>query len=440
MQRDVIMPALGMTQDTGKITSWLKSAGDAVAVGDALFEVETDKATMEVEAQSDGFLTNVTASAGDDVPVGNVIALISETADETAVSVATAPPTKKPTATPDNSQIPDGTNIIMPVLGMAQDSGKLVSWNKVLGDAVTSDDVLFEVETDKSTMEVPAGADGYLAAIMADAGEDVPTGQTIAIITTSKPDKTYSQSAIKAEAVTPIVVSAHAPKTEAPMPAAPKTAPTTSRNDGRILASPKARRLASVAGLDLAKLVSAGHPQPYHAVDIDVLRNLPTEGSNVVNSSVVPRQITARAPRAGTEDFLIWMLKDGGVTITPSTLWASFASGAMREADHDSPDIAVQIAPLQGDKTTLLNPDQSRLSQQTETTNPASIILRDLTCSHITSLNLGPTDAPTITIAHDGDTLRLSLDFTPDQLSDTVAIALISGLANRLADPLYHLL
>ena len=224
------------------------------------------------------------------------------------------------------------------------------------------------------------------------------------------------------------------------MPAAPKTAPTTSRNDGRILASPKARRLASVAGLDLAKLVSAGHPQPYHAVDIDVLRNLPTEGSNVVNSSVVPRQITARAPRAGTEDFLIWMLKDGGVTITPSTLWASFASGAMREEDHDCPDIAVQIAPLQGDKTTLLNPDQSRLSQQTETTNPASIILRDLTCSHITSLNLGPTDAPTITIAHDGDTLRLSLDFTPDQLSDTVAIALISGLANRLADPLYHLL
>ena len=440
MQRDVIMPALGMAQDTGKITSWLKAEGDAVATGDPLFEVETDKATMEVEAQSSGFLTNIIAAAGDDVPVGNVIALISETAIEIAVSVATSPATNEPTDFPDDNQLSNGTNIIMPVLGMAQDSGKLISWNKALGDAVASDDVLFEVETDKSTMEVPAGADGYLAAIMADAGEDVPTGQTIAIITTSKPDKTYSQSAIKAEAVTPIVVSAHAPKTEAPMPAVPKTAPTTSRNDGRILASPKARRLASVAGLDLAKLVSAGHPQPYHAVDIDVLRNLPTEGSNVVNSSVVPRQITARAPRAGTEDFLIWMLKDGGVTITPSTLWASFASGAMREEDHDCPDIAVQIAPLQGDKTTLLNPDQSRLSQQTETTNPASIILRDLTCSHITSLNLGPTDAPTITIAHDGDTLRLSLDFTPDQLSDTVAIALISGLANRLADPLYHLL
>jgi pyruvate/2-oxoglutarate dehydrogenase complex dihydrolipoamide acyltransferase (E2) component len=436
MLRDVIMPALGMTQDTGKITSWLKSAGDAVATGDALFEVETDKATMEVEAQIDGFLTNITAAAGDDVPVGNVIALISETADETAVSVATTSPIKKPTLTPDSFQLPDDKNIIMPVLGMAQDSGKLVCWNKALGDAVASDDVLFEVETDKSTMEVPAGADGYLAAIMANAGEDVPTGQTIAIITVKKPDKTYSQSAMKAEAVTPIVVSAPAPKIDTPIPAAP----ITQRSDGRILASPKARRLASAAGLDLAKLVSAGHPQPYHAIDIDVLRNLPTEGRNVVNSSSVPRQITAIAPRAGTEDFLIWMLEDGGVTISPSMLWASFVSGAMRAAQPDSPDISVQIAPLQNDTTTLLNPDQFRLSQLIETTNQASIILRDLTCSHITSLNLGPAVAPTITVARDGDTLRLSLDFTPDQMNDAVAIALISGFANRVADPLYHLL
>ena len=50
------MPQLGMTQDSGVIVSWLKGTGDPVAEGDALFEVETDKATMEVEAQADGFL------------------------------------------------------------------------------------------------------------------------------------------------------------------------------------------------------------------------------------------------------------------------------------------------------------------------------------------------------------------------------------------------
>ena len=54
MPHDVTMPQLGMAQDAGKIVSWLKKPGDAVSKGDALFEVETDKATMEVEAQADG--------------------------------------------------------------------------------------------------------------------------------------------------------------------------------------------------------------------------------------------------------------------------------------------------------------------------------------------------------------------------------------------------
>jgi pyruvate/2-oxoglutarate dehydrogenase complex dihydrolipoamide acyltransferase (E2) component len=52
---DVIMPALGMAQDTGKLLQWLKQPGDSVAVGDQLFEVETDKSVMEVEASEAGF-------------------------------------------------------------------------------------------------------------------------------------------------------------------------------------------------------------------------------------------------------------------------------------------------------------------------------------------------------------------------------------------------
>ncbi len=63
MSHDVIMPALGMAQDSGILVSWSKQPGDAIAVGDALFEVETDKATMEVDAQHSGFLTNVVVNA-----------------------------------------------------------------------------------------------------------------------------------------------------------------------------------------------------------------------------------------------------------------------------------------------------------------------------------------------------------------------------------------
>jgi pyruvate dehydrogenase E2 component (dihydrolipoamide acetyltransferase) len=70
----VVMPALEMAQETGKLVSWLKKEGEQVKKGDMLLEVETDKAVVEIEAQSDGILGGVTAKTGDVVPVGQTIA------------------------------------------------------------------------------------------------------------------------------------------------------------------------------------------------------------------------------------------------------------------------------------------------------------------------------------------------------------------------------
>lgn len=438
MTHEVIMPALGMAQDSGKIVSWLKAAGDPVAEGDALFEVETDKATMEVEAQAAGFLTDVTASAGDDVPVGQVIALISETATDKAAPADASPnaaPDKADTTSSDAAAIPKGAEIIMPVLGMAQDSGRLVAWAKAPGAAVAADDVLFEVETDKSTMEVPAGADGYLAAVLADAGEDIPTGQVIAVITTEKPDTPYVGGA-KAAPSAP--ASQSAPTAAPAQPTAPKPAATPS--DGRILASPKARRLALAAGLDLGRLVAAGHPQPYHAADIEVLRTLPEVGRNAPTAPAL-HQITAQVPRAGTDEFVAWMLEDGGITLAPARLWASFAAGALRAARADAGDIILDLAPLTGPSRTVVNPDKTRLSQDPPSSDAApDLVLRDLTDSPITGLRLCHDGAPCLTMASSGETLRLTLEFGADRLDDATATSLILGFAERLADPLHHLL
>ena len=76
MPADVIMPALGMAQETGKILRWLKADGAAVAKGEPLLEVETDKVTVEIESPADGTLAGVSAGEGADVPVGTVIALV----------------------------------------------------------------------------------------------------------------------------------------------------------------------------------------------------------------------------------------------------------------------------------------------------------------------------------------------------------------------------
>ena len=76
MPSDVIMPALGMAQETGKVVRWLKAEGDEVTKGEALLEIETDKVTVEIEAPADGVLAGVRAAEGDDVPVGETIAVL----------------------------------------------------------------------------------------------------------------------------------------------------------------------------------------------------------------------------------------------------------------------------------------------------------------------------------------------------------------------------
>src|ERR1051325_3853697 len=74
MAVSVVMPALEMAQETGKLVRWLKNEGDAVRKGEMLLEVETDKAVVEIEAQSDGVLAGVTAKVDDVIPVGQTIA------------------------------------------------------------------------------------------------------------------------------------------------------------------------------------------------------------------------------------------------------------------------------------------------------------------------------------------------------------------------------
>src|ERR1700688_492681 len=76
MAFSVVMPALEMAQETGKLVAWRKAEGDSVTKGEPLLEIETDKAVLEVESPADGILAGVKAQAGAVVPVGKVIAWI----------------------------------------------------------------------------------------------------------------------------------------------------------------------------------------------------------------------------------------------------------------------------------------------------------------------------------------------------------------------------
>jgi pyruvate dehydrogenase E2 component (dihydrolipoamide acetyltransferase) len=100
MPTDVIMPALGMAQDTGKLVRWLRPAGASVSRGEPLMEIETDKVTVEVEAPADGVLAVLSAAEGDHVPVGQVVALILAPGEPTPAAgenrrVAASPKAKR---------------------------------------------------------------------------------------------------------------------------------------------------------------------------------------------------------------------------------------------------------------------------------------------------------------------------------------------------------
>src|SRR5713101_87684 len=89
---DVLMPQLGETVAEGKITQWFKSAGDPIKPGDILFEIETDKASVEVPSTTTGVLAEIRVPAGAVAPVGAVVAVISDAARATPGTRPAAPP------------------------------------------------------------------------------------------------------------------------------------------------------------------------------------------------------------------------------------------------------------------------------------------------------------------------------------------------------------
>lgn len=141
-------------------------------------------------------------------------------------------------------------SVVMPALEMAQETGKLIAWRKKEGERVTKGEPLLEIETDKAVMEIEAPADGLLAGISAQAGADIPVGQTIAwIVAPGEKPPAAGDSTIAAPAAR-VKTESHAASVASVMPQRPELA------GARI--SPKARRLAKELGVDVAALRGSG--------------------------------------------------------------------------------------------------------------------------------------------------------------------------------------
>ena len=165
------------------------------------------------------------------------------------------------------------TNVLMPALSPTMTEGKLARWLKKEGDAVKSGQVLCEIETDKATMEVEAVDEGTLGRILVAAGtEGVKVNTPIALILEEGESAASAAAPAPAPsaAPAPVVAAAAAPAPVAAPAAKPAAAPAS--GDGRVFASPLARRMAEQAGIDLSGIKGSGPNGRVVKADIDAAR------------------------------------------------------------------------------------------------------------------------------------------------------------------------
>jgi pyruvate dehydrogenase E2 component (dihydrolipoamide acetyltransferase) len=189
------------------------------------------------------------------------------------------------------------THVIMPALGVAQETGTLLKWLKAEGQVVTKGEPLMEIETDKATVEIEAAASGTLTRVAAKAGDQVPVGQTIALILAPGEALPTKQEA-PAAAPVPLPL----PQGEGRGEGRATTSTTITRpghstavSTGRVLASPKAKRIAREQGIDLRSLRGSGPEGSVLAED--VLRTVAATGGVLAERpTALPQEIIALTP------------------------------------------------------------------------------------------------------------------------------------------------
>ena len=263
------------TMTEGVIAAWLKKVGDQVKSGDILAEVETDKATMELEAYDDGILLHIGIKEQEAAPVDGIIAIIGEKGEafdhlldqQETKQVKQAKPEveatpAKPTAPAVDTSSINATIIKMPKMSDTMEEGTIAQWLKKVGDEVKSGDILAEVETDKATMELESYEDGTLLYIGPKDGEAVAVDGILAIIGDADADYKALISAQpqaeskKEESAAPEVIKESAPVAAPVQVETKQESPVSS--DGRIKASPLAKKMAKDLGYDISKISGSG--------------------------------------------------------------------------------------------------------------------------------------------------------------------------------------
>ena len=343
MAEAILMPRLSDTMTEGVIAAWHKKVGDTVKKGDLLAEIETDKATMELESYKDGTLLHIGGDTGAKIQVDDLLAIVGKPGEDFSSLVkggsaaakkedteketptpAKKDETKKDTALakkdtliaekkdevkkdtsvssksqPDSSLSPamDVSKmeevVLMPRLSDTMEEGVIAAWHKNVGDKVKKGEVLAEIETDKATMDLESYKNGTLLYIGAKKGEKISVNGLLCIIgEKGKVDVEAIVAAVKGEGQQSAVNSPESLVENSKVSSEPAKATTqtdtSSSENGRVKASPLAKKVAKEKGVDINLLHGSGDGGRIIKADID----------NYKESTVDSPQSTVKTPVA----------------------------------------------------------------------------------------------------------------------------------------------
>ncbi len=302
MAEVILMPRLSDTMTEGVVAAWHKKVGDTVKKGDLLAEIETDKATMELESYQQGVLLHIGTPRGGKLQVNDLLAIIGtagedvsalvaqntnsvQNTNEAPVTIAAPENTKVETAAAPIAASSDNIDfskmdevVLMPRLSDTMTEGVIAGWQKKVGDTVKKGEILADIETDKATMELESYKDGILLYQGAQAGEKILVNQLLCIIGQPGLDidaivKSVKNASDSPAASAPVAQESKAITTPAPIAASVVAAPVAPAasvvNEGRIFASPLAKKIAKEKGVDLKYVKGSGEHGRITKTDLD---------------------------------------------------------------------------------------------------------------------------------------------------------------------------
>lgn len=283
MAEIVRMPKMSDTMTEGVIAKWHKKVGDSVKSGELMAEIETDKATMDYESFNDGVVLHLGAKEGEAVQVNGVLAVVGKKGEDIAALLSEAKSENKKSASEGGStsstpaketavaEAIDTSNIKaevvpMPKMSDTMTEGVIAAWHKKVGDTVKSGELMAEVETDKATMEYESYHTGTLLYIGAKEKESIPVNGVLAIVgekgadwqTLLKAYQAQGNGGSKSEEPASSSSSSSASATETKSSPSSGASSSNGSANGRLKASPLAKKMAKDMGYDISKIEGTG--------------------------------------------------------------------------------------------------------------------------------------------------------------------------------------